>query len=59
MNDSTHRIALVLLGLVALAVIVGSIVLSNNDKSLNDALLAMGGAAVGAIAGLVSPRPSA
>lgn len=55
MDSSSRKIALVILGLLALAVVIGGLFLTSDDKTLPDALLALGSVAVGAIAGIVTP----
>jgi drug/metabolite transporter (DMT)-like permease len=55
MNDqSTVRIVIAVLGSLALAVVVGGIVLALNDKSLPGELIAIGSAAAGAVGGILS-----
>lgn len=55
MNDqSTVRIVIGVLGSLALAVVVGGIVLALNDKSLPGELIAIGSAAAGAVGGILS-----
>lgn len=55
MNDTLAvRLALLLLGLVALAVVVGGIILAIDDKTLPGELIAIGSASIGAVAGVVS-----
>lgn len=56
MDAATQKIALLILGLIALAVVIGGLVLTNNDKTLPDALLALGSVAVGAIAGIITTK---
>ena len=51
-----RTIALVILGLVAIAVVIGGIILQLDDKSLSEALVALGAGSVGAVAGIVAPR---
>ncbi|MDD5604351.1 MAG: hypothetical protein WC231_05295 [Dehalococcoidales bacterium] len=43
------------LGIVAVAAIIGSIILVSIKTDVPDALIALGSAAVGALAGLLSP----
>lgn len=59
MDSSGRKIALIILGLIALAVVVGGLFLTGDDKTLPDALLALGAAAVGAIAGIITPQSQA
>lgn len=55
MNDqSTVRIVIAVLGLLALAVVVGGIVLALDDKALPGELIAIGSAAAGAVGGILS-----
>lgn len=54
----TTRIATILVGLIALAVVVGAIVLPLADKTIPDALIAIGSAAGGALAALIVPARS-
>lgn len=55
MNDqSTVRIVIAVLGSLALAVVIGGIVLALNDKSLPGELIAIGSAAAGAVGGILS-----
>lgn len=59
MNSSdtgNARIAIVILGLVALTCLVGGIVLSLDDKALPDAFIAIGSSAATAV-GFVITRP--
>jgi hypothetical protein len=53
-----YRIVVIALGLVALAAVIGAIVLAAGDKDIPQILLALGSAAVGALAGLLAPSPS-
>ena len=52
-----YRIAVLVLGFVVLAAVVGAIWLNLADKSIPELLIALGSASVGAIAGLLSPTP--
>lgn len=55
MNDqSTVRIVIAALGLLAFAVVVGGIYLTAIDKSLPGELIAIGAAAAGAVGGILS-----
>lgn len=55
MNDqSTVRLVIAVLGALALAVVIGGIVLAFDDKSMPEALIAMGAGGAGAIAGILS-----
>ncbi len=54
-----YRIAVIVLGLLAIFAAVGSIVLVSFDKTTPDVLIALGSAAVGALVGLFAPSPSA
>lgn len=53
-SPSTVRMVIVALGLLALAVVVGGIALAWVDKGLPGELIAIGSAAAGAIAGILS-----
>lgn len=50
-----RTVALLILGVVACAVVIGGIFLQFDDKQLSDALIAIGSGAIGAVAGIVSP----
>ena len=52
-----YRISVMTLGLVVLASIIGAIILSTEDKALPDAVVALGAAAAGSLAGLLAPSP--
>ncbi len=52
-----YRIAVMVLGFVVLAAVVGAIWLNLADKSIPELLIALGSASIGAIAGLLSPTP--
>jgi hypothetical protein len=52
-----YRIVVLALALVMLTAAVGAIVLSWNGKLMPDSLVALGSAAVGALAGLLAPSP--
>jgi uncharacterized membrane protein HdeD (DUF308 family) len=53
-NQSTVRLVIAFLGLLALVTVVGGIVLALNDKSLPGELIAIGSAAAGSVAGILS-----
>lgn len=53
-----YRIAVVVLGLLALIAAVGSIGLVVADKTTPEVLVALGSAAVGALVGLFAPSPT-
>lgn len=58
MTDTlTMRLAIAVLGLIAVATVVGGLVLANNDKTLPGELIAIGAGAAGAVAGLIT-RPA-
>lgn len=52
-----YRFVVCALGLVAIIAIVGTIVLANGANGVPDALISLGSAAVGALAGLLAPAP--
>jgi hypothetical protein len=52
-----YRMVVAALGLVVLVAAVGGIVLANTEKGVPDVLLSLGSAAIGALAGLLSPSP--
>jgi len=52
-----YRISVMTLGLVVLASIIGAIVLSTQDKTIPDTVVALGAAAAGSLAGLLAPSP--
>lgn len=56
MNDSqgTVRMVIAVLGLLALSVVVGGIILALSDKALPGELIAIGSAAAGAVGGILS-----
>ena len=59
MNDqSTVRLVIGLLGLLALATVVGGICLAFTDRGLPGELIAIGSAAAGSIAGILSHTSS-
>ena len=53
-SQSTVRLVIAVLGLLALAVVVGGIVLALDDKTLPGELIAIGSAAAGAVGGILS-----
>ena len=53
-SPSTVRTVIAVLGLLALSVVVGGIALAWVDKSLPGELIAIGSAAAGAVAGILS-----
>ena len=53
-SPKTIYMVITVLGLLALAVVIGGIVLTLNDKDLSGELIAIGSAAAGAIAGILS-----
>lgn len=53
-SQGTVRLVIAVLGLLALAVVVGGIVLAISDRSLPGELIAIGAAAAGSVAGILS-----
>jgi len=53
-----YRIAVIVLGSLALIAAIGSVVLVSNGKTTPEVLVALGSAAVGALVGLFAPSPS-
>ena len=53
-----YRMAVVVLGALALIAALGSVVLVNADKTTPEVLVALGSAAVGALVGLFAPSPT-
>lgn len=53
-SQSTVRTVILVLGALALLVVAGGVYLAANDKSLPGELIAIGSAAAGAIAGILS-----
>ena len=53
-SPKTIYMVISVLGLLALSVVIGGIVLTLNDKDLSGELIAIGSAAAGAIAGILS-----
>lgn len=59
MNDGrTVRLVIIVLALLALAVVIGGIALAFSDRGLPGELIAIGSAAAGAIAGILSHTSS-
>lgn len=54
-----YRIAVIVLGALALIAAVGSLGLTAIDRTTPDVLIALGSAAVGALVGLFAPSPTA
>ena len=52
-----YRLVVLVLGLVALASLVGTILLTIQDRSTPELLIALGSAAMGGLAGLLAPSP--
>lgn len=60
----SYRAVVMILGLVVIVVVVGGVVLAfktadGSSLTLPDAVVAMGSAAIGALAGLLAPSPAA
>jgi len=53
-----YRIAIIVLGLLALIAAVGSLILVFDSKTTPEVLVALGSAAVGALVGLFAPSPA-
>jgi hypothetical protein len=53
-----YRMVVGALGLVVLIAIIGTIRLANTPSGVPDALISLGSAAVGALAGLLAPSPA-
>jgi hypothetical protein len=53
-----YRIAVCVLGLLALIAAIGSIILVLGDRNTPEVLVALGSAAVGALVGLFAPSPA-
>ncbi len=53
-----YRIVVTALGLVVLTTVTGAIILAMSDRNAPEILVAIGSAAVGALAGLLAPSPS-
>lgn len=52
-----YRMVVAALGLVVLISIIGAIYLANTASGVPDAIISLGSAAVGALAGLLAPSP--
>lgn len=52
-----YRVVVISLGLVVVIAIIGTIYLANTASGVPDALISLGSAAVGALAGLLAPSP--
>lgn len=57
MNHYSYRIVVSTLCLIAIISLVGGIYLSIVDKAIPESLIALGGNAIGALAGLLAPSP--
>lgn len=57
MNHYSYRIVVSTLCLIALISLIGGIYLSIVDKAIPESLIALGGNAIGALAGLLAPSP--
>lgn len=53
-SQGTVRLVIAVLGLLALSVVIGGIVLALDDKGLPGELIAIGSAAAGAVGGILS-----
>jgi hypothetical protein len=51
------RMVVAVLGLTVVASVVGTIVLAMKDQSTPEVIIALGSAALGALAGLLAPSP--
>lgn len=58
MDRRTTQSVVFMLGLIALATVVGAIVLAYNDKTVPDSVIAIGSAAAGAVAALLARPPA-
>lgn len=58
-DRNTQLLVALLIGLVALAAVVGTIVLLAQGHAESAALVGLGGTALGYLAGLVTPAPGA
>jgi hypothetical protein len=56
-DRAIYRIVVLALALVLLTAAVGAIVLGWNGKAMPESLIALGSAAIGALAGLLAPSP--
>lgn len=52
-----YRIVVMVLGLTVMACLIGAIVLTMNDQSTPEVVVALGSAAIGGLAGLLAPSP--
>ena len=52
-----YRIVVLVLGLAVLSSLVGTIMLTIQDRSTPELLIALGSAAMGGLAGLLAPSP--
>lgn len=52
-----YRIVAMVLGLTVMACLIGAIVLTMNDQSTPEVVVALGSAAIGGLAGLLAPSP--
>lgn len=55
MNARNARAAMLILGAIAIIIVAGGIALAWTGRAIPDALIALGGGAVGAIAGILVP----
>lgn len=53
-SQSTVRLVIGVLGLLALAVVIGGFALAMTDRSIPESLIAIGSAAAGAVAGILA-----
>jgi hypothetical protein len=53
-----YRIAIIVLGSLAIMAAVGSLILTVNGRTTPEVLVALGSAAVGALVGLFAPSPT-
>lgn len=56
-DKAVYRIVVLALAAVMLTAAVGAIFIGWNDKTMPESLVALGSAAVGALAGLLAPSP--
>lgn len=52
-----YRIVVIFLGLTTITAAVGGIIIGSQEKDVPEVLIALGSAAVGALAGLLTPSP--
>ena len=52
-----YRMVIITLGVLVVGTAIGAIILATQDKSAPEVLVALGSAAVGAMAGLLAPSP--